>query len=481
MAGTLSKLFEDGVSRLARIGGKAADRAAVDATVTRQAADVLGKDTFSRSAELVDSALESADETAIETAGKSADATLGDDVAGIAKQIRAAKIKTTADGTLVKQLPKVDPKPVTYLSYQADDNSLSPFIDKHVDVLEHTGSTKTANALVFGDGNVAGDTRAYYVTADKKLGKVTSPYVPMGPKGEIDSGSPAGLQQAVNWGFTNYPSQVHWLDINDHGAGWGGICLDNTADTHIALPDLPKAVLAGNGGKPVDLLTYDACLMSDIEATYEMRNAAKVIVGSEDETLALGMNYDQVLAGLDKQPTTDPAEIAKRVVNTAQMSGADPIADNTVTNGMAIYHLSALDTSKAATTASAIDHLSQSLLKVLPDQRQAVLDSMHAVQPFYVASHGGVDWGHRDLVSFVQQLQQRVKDPNVKQAGDNVIKAVKDMVIQTKAAPQEQGVAQGLSIYMPMDGEVDPAYLNTAFAKDTHWAQFLQALKQPTT
>lgn len=477
MAGALTKLISDGLDRLARSGGKAVDRAAADAAVTRQAADVLGKDTFARSGKLLDATLKTADKTAI---AKAADTTVGDDVAGVAAQIKAATLKRTADGTLVKSLPKVGPKPVTYLSYQADDNSLSPFIDKHVDVLEKTGSTKTANALVFGDGNALGDTRAYYVTADNQVGKVTSPYVPMGPNGEVDSGSPAALQQAVNWGFTSYPSQTRWLDINDHGAGWGGICLDNTSNSHIALPDLPKAILAGNGGKPVDLLTYDACLMSDIEATYEMRNAAKVIVGSEDETLALGMNYDQVLAGLDKQPTTDPVELAKRVVAAAQMTGGDPIATDGKQMGKAIYTISALDTSKAAATASAIDQLSQSLLKVLPDQRQAVLDSMQAVQPFYVASHGGVDWGHRDLVSFVQQLQQRVKDPGVQQAGDNVVKAVNDLVIQARAVPEEQGVAKGLSIYMPMDGNVDPAYLDTAFAKDTHWAQFLQALKAPT-
>jgi hypothetical protein len=330
---------------------------------------------------------------------------------------------------------------------------------------------------VFSDGAAKGDTHAYYVVRDAKKARVTSPYIPQGPQGELDTGSPDALKQAVAWAKSDYPSQLLWIDDNDHGAGWHGINQDAANNTYMKLPAYAQAIKDGNGGKPVDLLTHDACLMASAEASYELKDSAKVIVASEDETFPLGMHYDQTLADLSKNPTTDPVELAKRVMKNAQMTGGDQALDQSLTDGKAVYQISAIDTSKAPAVADSVDGLAKALLNVLGTQRDDVMKAVQGAKPFYVASHGGFDWGHRDLGDLVGQIKQNVKDPAVQAAADKVDAAVKDAVIQQAAVPEEGGITHGMSIYLPTNGEVDPDYEQTAFAKNTGWVKFLKALK----
>ncbi|HEY9722440.1 MAG TPA: clostripain-related cysteine peptidase, partial [Oscillatoriaceae cyanobacterium] len=261
-----------------------------------------------------------------------------------------------------------------------------------------------------------------------------------------------------------YPSRFFWLDINDHGGGYYGIAQDDRSNARISLPDLASAIAAGSD-RPVDLLSFDACLMASTEVAYEMRNVAKVMVASEDESYAVGMNYDQTLEAMSNQPTMNAATLGRDLVARV--------------NPQAIFTVSAVDLTKADALAHAVDGLAGALLAAMPTQRASILKALNAVKPFYVAGPNPASFNHRDLDEVVDQLRANVSNPLVQAACVRVKTALFNhgAIIVAHNVAAEQGAARGLSIYLPLDGQIDPIYMNTAFAKATRWPAFLQALK----
>lgn len=393
------------------------------------------------------------------------------DTPEIGAQIAASKIRQDENGIQVKKLPVPSKaKPVTFLTYKALDNNLGSVLPMHLNALEKAGSNQNVNALVLADDVGPGNTRRWYITQDKDANAITSPWVKAGRGGEMNTGDANSLASVMKWGFGTYPSQVRWLDINNHGGGYYGIAQDDNADKIIRLPELAAGLKKGNRGKKLDLLTFDACLMATAEVAYEVRDTAKVMVGSEDSSYALGMNYDATLNALAQKPSTDPAELGRDLVLRSARKGKT----------IALYTISAIDLSKAANVAGAVDQLGKSLMKALPRNAAAIKQSLNATKAFYVAGPDKSDFNHRDLNEVVDQLRQRVQDPAV-QAACQAVKGTLfnkgGAIIMSRSANEEAKVARGLSIYLPTDGQVDAIYKDTAFAKATSWDEFLAALK----
>lgn len=486
MGNELGKLISNGLNHLTlKALGRSSERDA-DTALAKAASRDLGRDTLVRSERYMERAASALSRgpaaDVAEKAGRDAASKdiAGKALAGGARKEASAAAQKNVEGTLVKELPKATAKkPITFLTYSASDNELAQYVDQHVADLGQVGTTPNVNVLAFTDKDGIGDSRMYLVQKETNPKKLVSPFVQVGKDGEVNMSDPASLSQAVKSGFGNYPSEMTWLDGNNHGAGYFGLFQDRESLTPMRLPGIAQAVLDGNGGKPVDLFSVDACEMDCIEFGFQMRKAAKAIVASEDETFPMGMHYGQTLAELSAHPTTDPIEVAKLVAKNVQMTGKDIITAGDGAGVKRVYQVAVLDTSKADTAAQAVDELSNALITALDTKRPQVLDALKGVKTLYVANHGGYDWNMRDLPSIATALKQNVDDPAVKAAADKVLAATTGpggMVVQSASAAEEAGATLGLSIYTPLDGKVDPVWQDTDFAKSTHWGQFLQKL-----
>ncbi len=393
------------------------------------------------------------------------------DAPDIDAQIKANTVSRDENGTLVKKLPVPSKaKPVTFLTFKALDNNLGVTLPMHLNTLEKAGSNANINALVLADDVGPNNTRRYYITQDNNAEAISSPWVKAGRDGEMNTGNGTALAAAMRWGFGTYPSQMRWLDVNNHGGGYYGIAQDDNADSIIRLPQLASALKRGGNGKKLDLLTFDACLMASAEVAFELRDAAKVMVASEDSSYALGMNYDATLAALAKKPSTDPDDLARDLVLRAQRKGKT----------VALFTVSAIDLSKGDRVAAAVDQLGRALTGAMPRSAAAIKMSLNAVKAFYVAGPDKSDFNHRDLNEVVDQLRLRVQDPAV-QAACQAVKGTLfnkgGAILFSRSAREEAKVARGLSIYLPTDGQVDPIYKETSFAKATSWDEFLALLR----
>lgn len=388
----------------------------------------------------------------------------------IATLIARSKIQETPFGTLVKELPKVGKtKPVTFLTYKALENNLGATLPEHLNTLEKAGSSQNVNVLAYTDDFGPKNTLRYYVRQDDKTSAITSPYVPADRRGDMNTGSAEILRRAVKWGFSDYPAQFRWLDINSHGGGYYGIAQDDMANAIIRLPQLARAIKDGAGSRKLDLVSFDACLMATAEVAYELRETAKVMVASEDASYALGMDYDKTLAELAGKPTQDAAAMGRALVLKANRKG----------DSKRFFTLSAIDLSKASEVAAAVDELARALVVAMPQYRSAIKLSLKQVESFSVSGYDQTDFNHRDLNEVADQLRMRVPDAGVQQACQRIDDALfkRGAILLSRSAREEKKVPRGMSIYLPLDGQVDPIYKDTAFAANTRWDEFLAALK----
>jgi len=66
--------------------------------------------------------------------------------------------------------------------------------------------------------------------------------------------------------------------------------------------------------RPVDLVGMDACLMTMLEVAYQLREHARILVGSETVEPGPGWPHDRILGELTASLATTPDELAAVVV-----------------------------------------------------------------------------------------------------------------------------------------------------------------------
>lgn len=391
-----------------------------------------------------------------------------DDYEQIDDQIKKYTIKKTNDGLFVKQLPTMrNPKMATVVTYRAMDNNVGVDLKGHMNILEEAGSSKYLNLVAFTDGPSDSDSYKYYIKYDTSDVDIMSPYIYASPTNkELDSGSFETLRETVNWGFSKYESKFKVLDITSHGSGYQGACIDDRSNSIISLPDLGMAIKQGLKGKKLDVINFLACLMGTIEVAYEFRDIAEVMVASEDSIYGgyAGKYYRGTigkLSGMQIHQEISAQQLAKLFV--LEIDPSDPKSR--------VYTLSAIDLTKISLLKRYMNVLSNNLISKLPQYKKQILNAYNTTPNFDLDEEG---WsGHRDLLTFCNNLIKYVPDNTIKQSCSDVIQILNQVLIIVKG---KEGIkANGLSIYMPMIGiqDLNKDYLNTKFAKDTSWDTFL--------
>lgn len=149
--------------------------------------------------------------------------------------------------------------------------------------------------------------------------------------GEVNMATPATLR-----GFAQrveaHPAERKVVVLWDHGGGTV-FAADKTAtagDGSLTAAEIAGAFQrdpddASAGYFNVDILGFDACLMSSIEAMTEVGGIAPIFVGSAELEPARGWKYDALLDFMDARGDgLTPIELAGAMVNTYADSNAGP-------------------------------------------------------------------------------------------------------------------------------------------------------------
>ena len=366
----------------------------------------------------------------------------------------------------------------TILVYLDADNDLESIAMTNLNQMEKIGSTEDVHVIAQVDripghdtsnGNWT-DTRRYLITRDTDELGTGSIRLDASPLGELDMGDWRTLRDFVEWGRTQFPADHYCLVIWDHGTGWQfvatravpkfkHIAVDDTSGSSIDVTSLPDA-LAGQG---MDVVAFDACLMSQLEVAYEIKDCAGYMVGSAALVPSSGYNYYTWLSQVSS--SADARGMCGLIVNAYAATYPEP--------RRSITH-SAIDLSRVDDVADAASVFAQ-VLAANSYRSQALADARDAALNYSTAD-GGAERHYLDLVDYAGKCASAIGSNA--SAAYSALSAAVNAAVVAETHNRDTAAARGLGVYVPPAGTVDSRYATLRFAADTHWNEWLQAQTQ---
>lgn len=409
-------------------------------------------------------------------------------------------------------------KPWTFMVYIAADNDLRAFAANNIKQMASVGSNKNINIVIHLDIRLNGNqkmTRRYFVEKNKITPldqNVSSKY--------MDSGNPQTLVSFCETAVRNYPAQQYALIMWNHGTGiidprhykiinptelfmfnpqtnkleldrsvgyldllsykdldMRGVCMDGTTGNYLtnqkmesALHEIYTRIL---GNRKLNILGFDACLMSMLEVADIAKEYASIMVGSQEVELGTGWNYARVLQPfISKNLST--SSFAQHIVHAYHDSY------HQITND---FTQSAIDLSQINQIKENINSVAHILIECLIHQKNnSAKNTLKQCrnrrnctsfdEPSYV-----------DMYHFYTNLRENLNkfiftDPNKRSLIQDLNrlliqgeKMIASSIIQNVAGKNLK-MARGLSIYFP-ETRIHESYLKTNFSKNTSWPSFL--------
>ncbi len=289
-------------------------------------------------------------------------------VIGKASNVPDEVVKTEDNYTETKVEEEGKKKKWLVIHYGAGDNNLARFIHSDVNELEKIGSDTNTHVVAMLDlGKQYGvpfkGAKIFYLKQDNDLSKINSPVIKN--LGQVNTADPKFMAIVLKEIINRFPAENIAIFIGDHGAGWQGAVEDDSHggkfmkihEIREALEEVSKSL-----GKKIDLLAWDACLMAMAEVGYELKDAVKYMVASEQLEGGGGYNYTilfskamaealkNMQAATLSKIKVGPEEFAKLIVEAAKEYSHD------------IETISAVDLDKVKNLADSINSFAETVL-----------------------------------------------------------------------------------------------------------------------
>jgi hypothetical protein len=341
-------------------------------------------------------------------------------------------------------------------------NNLEKYAFLNINQMEKVGSSDKVNVVVeLGrmntyshlDGTWKG-TRRYLIQKGSNPKGIFSPVV--ADIGKVDMGDYKSVIDFANWAKQTYPARHYMLIVWNHGAGWikgpngevtKGISYDDETNHHITTPQM-GAMLKGING--VDVYGSDACLMQMAEVDYEIKDYAKIIVGSEETEPGDGYTYDTFLGPIVANPTMDAEGVAKTAVDayTAHYAPSNQGATQSYVRAAALPGF--LDASNAFASA---------LMQA--NEKDVVKSAMSSAQSYAYAEN-------KDLYHFTQLVVNSTHNSDVKATGNALMKYITGTLVGDNKISGNYTNSYGIAVYLP-GGAAPAAYADLQWAKASNW------------
>jgi hypothetical protein len=369
----------------------------------------------------------------------------------------------------------------TVLVYLDADNNLErEAVDDFLE-LSSVGSSPEVNVVVQFDRIPGYDSRYGDWTGTKRFlvqqGMTPQPASALSDLGEANMGSPQTLSDFLAWGMASYPARHTAVVIWNHGDGWRRASLlkeprkaiawdDTNGRESLDMAELGDALaeVTDDGGSPIDLLAFDACLMAMIEIDVQISPYVRVRTASEETEPGTGYPFDTILSDLRAHPLWDATELGQSIVARYYETYKGETQ-------------SAVDLGAGyGALVDAIDQFAGALI----DNQDALLSTIGAVRQ----ETQQFQMHYVDLYDLAQRLFQATQVPAVRQAAQAVMTAADAVLLAEQHGNYWPG-ANGITIYFPArptawdsayDGQSD--YLS--FTANTRWDDFLVSYLQLT-
>jgi hypothetical protein len=416
----------------------------------------------------------------------------------------------------------VEKKPWTILVYLNADNSLEEFGYGDIQEMEKVGSNNNVNVVVQFDVRYPKGTQRLYITKAKTKIKdpreIQSKVIEEMP--EQDMGNAKVFSDFVTWGMENYPAEHYMVVIWNHGGGWGkeartqqfnrAVSFDDTSKTFITTNQLADAIdqVNANTGNRIDILAFDACVMSMVEILDSFAGMVDIVVASEETIPGDGYPYADVLQIFSGTALPNVASYAKGIVEaygksyapggsqtgkSDESSGevADEESDGSESwyGGPQQVTLSAIDPSRVELIkrrlAKWVEVVDRPNSIPMDAHLKAIKDTISFAEPYY-----------KDLGDYVKNILKLAAPKNgskavvdtsgIVGASLNLLHAIQSAVIANYTTSRYKE-ATGIAIYLPYEysyslwqkkcgEEVAQKYRELKFDRTANWAKHLDYL-----
>ena len=265
-----------------------------------------------------------------------------------------------------------------------------------------------------------------------------------------DMGLPETLAEFINYCTTNYPARHYGLILWDHGGGplWGYGSDELFKNDSLLLGELRSAMnstifgpgsATPDGGRKLDWVGFDACLMGTLENAKLWGDYADYLVGSEELEPGRGWDYT-FLNVLNSEE--DAGEVVSAIVDaygSYYENNRTQFFDPDVT-------LAAMDLSKTDDVLRAFDALLSAMGRGIGEGQYALLNRARSRTKTFGLSAADTKEEAYDLVDLRDLAGQAAElYPEEAQA---LSEAVDAMVIRSASNVEAAG---GVSCYMPGD------------------------------
>lgn len=362
-------------------------------------------------------------------------------------------------------------KPWTFIVYMAADNNLNYFADLDLREMQAVGSNDTINIIVYLTIKRSGQqklTQKLYINKDGI--RVVENLPPQ------DSGNEHTLEQAVHWAITDFPSDHIAVVLWDHGSGplnrfptpIRGICYDDTTGNYLTDVSvqhvLNQAVSSLRGGKKIDIIAYDACLMAGIELAYAMRTCARYMVASQELEPGKGYDYKRALEPFLKQKL-EPLAFAKQLVASYGQAYQATEED---------YTLSAVDLDLIDAVVDNNNAIAHELTDLMFRNGDSVVST---ISKSAQAARFFEEEDYIDLYNFYDKIDRLtrwfIRSEHLKELLQDGMRAVEHAILANTVSWSRKK-ARGISIYLPKNN-IHSSYANTYWGSHTAWLGMVKA------
>jgi len=242
------------------------------------------------------------------------------------------------------------------------DNNLDPFSVLDIKEMAKVGSGDSVEVLIeidrISQGQEHGDPLPGVgdFTDARRLRVVKGQVEELEILGEKDLSQPSELAKFISWGIGRAPADHVALVLWDHGGAETGYGVDETSGgPPMSISGIATALKDGLGGKKLDILGFDACLMGQIEVAHALAPYARYFVASEESEPGPGWEWSAVVSMASTRPTPEALAASIPSSYVAGINAQAPKAADALT-------LAAIDLDKIGAVWDAQQALGQAVM-----------------------------------------------------------------------------------------------------------------------
>ncbi len=195
----------------------------------------------------------------------------------------------------------------------------------------------------------------------------------------------------------------------------------------------------------IDIVGFDACLMGMMEVVYQLKDHAKIVVGSQESEPGDGWDYKAILTYIATNPEASNESISQEIISSFISSYSGKDKDLT---------LSSIRTDRLSYIACLMDNFAHAVLSHEHDisVRVSLFPVYDATQKF--------EKNYLDLYHFVNLVKKYYlqDDSNIVEKATNLLDGLDELIVENKTHNFED--ANGISVYLPLTENMSDFALN---------------------